>query len=1239
MDRRQALVRNRALPSRATGAALFADISGFTPLADTLMRSLGPHLGAEELIGALNRVYEALVAQVDQYGGSVISFAGDGLTAWFDENPLAGSNVAMAPAAALRAVGCALAMQTAMREFHTLWIGGGRTAAIGLKVAVAAGEARRFLPGSPRIQVIEMLAGPPLVRVAAAAQLAHDGEVLLDACAASLVENQALMRERRFLPDSEEWFAQVDRLLIPMEPTPWPQVPEDGLSPEQVRPWVLPAVAQRLESDQGGFSTGLRFTVSLFLRFGELDYEADPQAGPMLDAFVRWVQETLKRFEGCLLGVTIGDKGSSLYAAFGAPVTHGDECARAAAAALELLSPPPELSFAGQPRIGIAAGQSRTGSVGGSTRTYGVMGDATNLAARLMQAAQYGQILMSATLAPVVNRRFVLKPVPPVMVKGKTEAVPAVIVLRRRPALAVRREEPQASFSFVGREEELARVEQEIAQALGGEGRTVGISGEAGIGKSRFANEAIQMATEAGFECLAGEAQSTETQTPYLAWQPIFRAFFGVDSRTRVEDRVPALERALAALDPELAARLPLLAAPLALDLADNSLTRELEPRLRKESLEDLLVQCLRRRAGRVPLLLLLEDAHWIDPLSLELAGAISRAAPTMPLLLLMTYRPPDTGQPASSPIGKLRNAREINLQEFSESEATLLIRERLQLAFGPQANISREFVDALVARAGGNPFYLEELINYLQYRAISPADSNAFQSLELPASLASLVLARIDRLSPQQQTTIRVASVIGREFRADWLQAACPEIGSAEQVNQHLEVLAQLDLTPLNAEQPYRTYLFKHKIIQEVAYQSVAFALRSQLHEQFAGWLEQSGEKSSSLDLLAYHYGKGRNRAKQREYFQKAGHAAASRYANAASIQYHERLLDLLEPAEEAPVLIALAAVLVRTGDWKAAEARYLRAIDLAKRQQNRRVHAEAQLGFGKLQRAQGDKAAAAATLEKARDEFAALGDFAGSFDSSTELAVVSGLRGDGRKAMELMEESLHKAEREGDAQRIAHALYLMGNITAMVGMVMYGKEDIAGARPWWLRSLERQEALGNKFAVAALSSNLAFGAHADGELDQAEALVRKGIALFHEIGSRWQYSHAHLILARVLMDKGDLRAARSVVTGSLALSSELGALQEICDGLIVMAMIARRGGPSPVIFRYVLRLYGSACKLKEQGGDKLFVMGKRIEKTIAEARQNLGDEEAEASLAAGAAMNGQEAVEYAVNFGNESR
>jgi adenylate cyclase len=1248
MDRRQALAENRTLPPRSAGAVLFADISGFTSLADTLTRSLGPHLGAEELIGALNRVYESLVSEVDHHGGSVISFAGDGLTAWFDQNPLTGLSGTMMPAggitgvdleaATLRAVGCGMAMQNAMRSFHTLWIAGGRTAAMGLKVTVAAGGSRRFLVGDSAIQVIEMLAGAPLTRVGAAARVARDGEILLDALAAASLEKQAVMGERRFQAIIEEWFYPVACLLNPVEPSPWPPLSADALSSEQLRPWVLPEIAQRVESNHAGFLTELRFTVSLFLRFADLDYELDAKADAMLNAFVRWVQGTLKRFEGYLLGVTVGDKGSYLYATFGAPIAHGDDSARAVAAALELVSPPRELSFAGRPRIGIAGGQSRTGNVGGSTRAYGVMGDATNLAAHLMEAAHEGQILVSATLAPAVNRRFLLKPVTPIPMKGKTGGAPAAIVLRRRPATSVRREEPEASFSFVGRREELAAVEQHLAEALRGEGRIVGIAGNAGIGKSRFASEVMQRATEEGFECLVGEAQSTETQTPYLAWQSVFRVFFGIDGRTHMQDRVPALERALTALDPTLVSRLPLLGAPLALNLSDNPLTRELTAHLRKESLEDLIVQCLHRRAQRVPLLLLIEDVHWLDPLSLELVNAVSRAAATMPLVFLLTYRPTDTVLPASSLVPNLPDANRIQLLEFSEAEAAQLIRERLQLGFGPQADISLDFVDSVIARAGGNPFYLEEVINYLQHRGISPAETKTFERLELPASLASLILARIDGLTPQQQMTLKVASVIGREFRGDWLQAAYQGIGTEEQVNQHLEILAQLDLTPLNAEQPYRTYTFKHATIQEVAYQSIPFALRSQLHEEFAAWLEKSKE-ACSVDLLAYHYGKGRNCAKKRDYFEKAGRAAAGRYANTAAIQYYDRLLELLEPDEEPPVLIALAEVLVRTGDWKTAEAHFLRAIDLASRLQDRRLRAQAQLGFGKLQRAQGDETAAAATLENAHADFVALGDFAGSFDCSTELAFVSGLHGDAHKARELMEESLRTAEQAGDRQRIAHALFVTGTIAFMLGMITEGKGDITAARPWWLRSLKRQEELGNKVAVAQLSSNLGVAALEEGQIEQAEVLVRRAIMLFHEIGFRWQYSHAHITLALILMDKGDLRGARSAATACLALSSELGALQEIGDALIVMALIAHRGGPSPAVSRYVLHVYGSACKLKDKGGDKLFILRRRIEKTLAEARQGLREEEANASLAAGETMGWQEAVEYAVNFGGHSR
>jgi len=1269
MDRRQALTQKSALPAEASGAAIFADISGFTHLADVLVRSLGPHRGVEELVGFLNRVYEPLIAEVDRYAGSVISFVGDGLMAWFDSTclPRASGEPEIAfhkmgdshlEGAVLRAAACAFAMQGMMKAFRGLWIARGLTETIGLKIAVAGGEVRRLLVGNPQIQVIEVLAGPPIIQVGLAAQCAGEGEVLLDARAASCLAPRFRVRERHSCAQGQERFFVTDRMLIPggplarasiraakdssvadqmiipVEPQPWPEISEGALSAEHVRPWVLLPVAQRLESGQGEFLTELRFTVSLFIGLQEPGYEADPGAWPGLDSFVRWVQETLSRFEGWLLSVTTGDKGCYLYAVFGAPMAHGDDAIRAAAAGLDLLSPPSQLSFAGRPRIGIAGGLSRAGNVGATTRTYGVMGDATNLAARLMEAAQPGQILLSATLASAVNRRFLLKPVRPATVKGKAEPVPVVTLLGRRPVRALHREEPQTSFAFVGREAELACLDEKIGVTLRGEGQIVRIIGEAGIGKSRLANEAVQRAAEAGFECLIGEGQSIETQAAYLAWQPIWRAFFGLHGRGRREDEVGAVERDLASLNSELLPRLPLLSAPLGFTIPDNALTQPLDPRTRKESLEGLLVDCLHSRAQRVPLLLLMEDTQWLDALSSDLLDAAGRAVATMPLLLVTTSRPPDSAQAMSAPLQDDRGTV-IHLKEFTTAEASEMIRERLQLAFGPQVSVSHDFVETVTLRTEGNPFYIEEMIDYLQYLAISPSDTKALQDAALPASLASLILSRIDRLSPTQQMTLKVASIIGRVFRADLLRVANPTIGTEEEVNQALEALARLDFTPLNTDQPHRTYVFKHATIQEVVYQSMAHALRSELHERLASWMEQSPSEADSLDVLAYHYGQGRNRTKQREYFEKAGHAAAARYANAAAIQYYERLLELLGPTEEPPVLIALADVLERTGQWKAAETRYLRAIDLAGRQQNPLLRAQAQLGFARLQRFQGDYAAAAATLENARGEFMTLGDFAGSFDTSTELVRVSMFRGEGRKAEALMEETLRKAEQDGDAPRLAQALHQMGNITAAVGSVMDSKVNLAAARPWWVRSLELHQELGNKLAVGMLYSNLAYAFYVEGEIEQAESLIRKGIGLFREIGSRWQLTRSHTTLALVLMEKGDLEAARAALAAGLALSCELGALQEIGDGLIVMAAIARCGGPSPAVFRYVLRLYGAAHRLKEQGGNKLVVLQKRLEDTVAEARQNLGEEEAEAELAAGAAMSWQDAVQYAVNFG----
>src|SRR5262245_19469595 len=191
-DRRYALARGMALPDRAGGAALFADISGFTPLSDLLSRELGPRRGVEELIRHINQVYDTLIAEVDRFGGSVVSFAGDAIICWFADEKAKGKRQKakentsdrdvpfafyLLPSA-LRAVACALALQAAMRSYIAATKLTASTAALALKVAVASGPARRFVVGDPGIQLIDVLSGATIARMAAAEHLADKGEVL-----------------------------------------------------------------------------------------------------------------------------------------------------------------------------------------------------------------------------------------------------------------------------------------------------------------------------------------------------------------------------------------------------------------------------------------------------------------------------------------------------------------------------------------------------------------------------------------------------------------------------------------------------------------------------------------------------------------------------------------------------------------------------------------------------------------------------------------------------------------------------------------------------------------------------------------------------------------------------------------------------------------------------------------------------------------------------------------------------
>jgi adenylate cyclase len=1152
IDWRHALARGEELPQRMVGAALFADISGFTPLTESLALELGPRRGAEELAVHLNRVYDALIAELHRYGGSVIGFSGDAITCWLNGEDGNGRD------ACARATACALAMQAAMAQFANVRTHSGRVVALSMKAAVASGRVRRFRAGDPDYCLVDVLAGKTLENLAAAEQHAAPGEVVLDAAAAAALADVLAVAEWRTDAATGARFAVVSGLTARTEPVevavvaekPWPALPDDALTADIKSAWLLPPVFERLQRGQGEFLAELRPAVALFLKFGGIDYDGDDDAPQKLDRFIRQAQQILARYEGSLIQLTIGDKGSYVYAAFGAPIAHEDDAVRAAAAALEFVDLVSGLDYLDEPQIGVTVGRMRTGAYGSVTRrTYGVLGDAVNLAARLMAAAPPGHILVSDEARALTGATFAWESLPNMHVKGKSRpiAVARLLGLKRRSGVVL--PEPQYSLPMVGRQAELALIGDKIGLALAGQGQIVGLTAEAGLGKSRLAAEAIRLAGERGLAGYGGECQSYATHSSYLVWQSVWRGIFGLDGAQTAETQVAGLRAQLEAIDPLLNGRLPLLAPLLNLPIPDNDLTRALDAKVRKASLEALLVSVLRARAATQPLLLVLEDVHWIDALSADLVVEIGRAIANLPVLLLLVYRPPDEQRLQLPPVDQLAHFTEIELADFTPAEAERLIELKLAQFWGEETAASTSSVQAvdparmasfqqrIIEQAAGNPFYIEELLNYLQDLGLDPADSAALAAIDLPDSLYSLVLSRIDRLSESQQITMKVASVIGRMFRAAMVWGVYPELGEFQRVQQHLDVLSHLELTPLDVPDPELVYLFKHVITQQVAYESLLFSTRAMLHEQIGAYIERvyADKLEQYVDLLAHHYAHSNNQAKQRVYFLQAADAARRAYANGAAINYYEQALPLLNGRDAIDVRLKLGKVLELTGAWDAANAQYGAALAQALEIDDQDAAAWCQTALGELLRKRNRYAEAGEWLDKARATFETAGNQSGVGQALHYSGTLAAQQGDYVLANARYNASLAIRRALGDRENEANLLNNLGIVARYLG-------NLDAARRYQEESLAIHEAMGNQWSIGAQLNNLGHAAIDRGEYAYARRQLERALEIWRTIGERWATANTLHNLANVARAEGQRATAGALYRDALARWQELG-------------------------------------------------------------------------------------------------
>ena len=1285
-DRLRAIARGETLPSQTQGSAIFADISGFTPLTEKLTRTLGPRKGVEALSYQLNAVYGALIDQVESYGGSIISFAGDSIIGWFKDGD---------SPASLRAVTCAQGMQTAMQEFKEL----------SLKVIITSGSARRLVVGDPDIQRMDTLAGKTIARLAIGERVIQKGEILLDEATLITVQECVTFGEQRIDSHSSEKFTILQVLEYPSKQVNYPPLDMSGLTAESLRPWLPEALYQREQGGMVSFLTELRPAVPLFVNFSGIDYDQDVDAEQKLNTFIIHAQRVIAKYDGVLLQLVIGDKGSYLYAVFGGFTAHEDDAQRAVYAALELKQIPRALTYIQSLQTGISLGTLRVGVYGNALRnTYAALGDDVNLAARLMTTASIDEILITGRVQIDIGDRFTLEPREPLPMKGKAEPQPVFAVTGISHHRATRLPEPAYRLPMVGRQEELALVNEKLNLAIQGMGQVVAITAEAGMGKSRLIAEIIRLARKRGFIGYGGACQSSGTNTAYLVWQPIWQAFFDLDPEMPQRKQIRLLEGELEDRVPDRMESLPLLGLILDLPLPDNEFTRALEPKDRKSALEILLEDCLKSATQETPLLIVLEDLHWIDPLSHDLLETLARISENLPVCFVLAYRPPDSVRLHVPRVEALPYFTKIELQDLTASEAEQLIRAKLAQLFPERpGSLPRELVAELTLKSQGNPFFIEELLNYLHDRGLNPFERPALQELDLPASLQTLILSRIDQLTESQKITLKVASVIGRLFPFSWLHGYYPSLGEENIVKAHLNELSKLDLTPLDTPDPELAYLFKHIVTQEVAYESLSYSTRAHLHELLARYLETACPDDPRIDIITFHYGRSDNLEKKREYLRISGDHAQAAYSNETALEYYKLALALSpEPEEEIELRLNSGTIYQMIGERDKARNYFQQALHVAALHHHQPKIVECEIKMGAAWILQSEYSQAMEWLEKAHAHAIQIDDAVGICDVLREIGIIRWRLADFEKADDYLQKSINLARQLNEKKREAYALSVLGQLKAQAGKLMeahdifeaglalaremndkrrmsgtlnnyatiyyyegnyakaqdlliesssvareigdkralglslnnlgntfYARDDFATAKKYYEEALVVGRESGDKYVRSLALTSLGITLFRQGKLIEAGLYYQESLGLNREINDKVGLSLLHCYLGLLALAQNQTGSARQSLVEGLTISYQSDFKPYVVYNLIGMAgLFGIEGKPSQSV-----SLLAAAVTLADSLGLKIEPeLQEPFDQALAESRQKLSEQEYQLAWEAGKTMEIEQAFKFAL-------
>ncbi len=631
------------------------------------------------------------------------------------------------------------------------------------------------------------------------------------------------------------------------------------------------------------------------------------------------LQDVIRRFlDACsqaigrLNGYIAKYMGDGMLIYFGYPHAHENDAERAVHAGLAILdtvralnldNPHPQFGIAA--RIGIATGQVVVGELmgQGTAQERTVFGETPNLAARLQALAKPDQFIIDPATKRLVGNEFEFLDLGVFSLKGFDTPVQAWQVLNIR--LSVSRFESYRSShlaKFVGREQEISLLLGRWREALGGEGQVVLLYGEAGIGKSRIARSLCDRLAEERYQTIQFQCSPYHANTALYPAINFLRQAAGLASQDSAQVQLNKLDALAIKSGIDNQETVSLLADLLSIQGDHRYPPLNVSSEKRKDMTLEALVHYLQRLADRCPLLFTVEDAHWLDPTTLELMTRIIGRIRQMRVLLLITSRP------EFKPVwAEYSHVTSLTLSRLPRRQSAELVATMTGGKVLPP-----EVQQEILAKADGIPLYIETLTENVLGCGLMTEGSDAFtlkgplKGLPIPDSLQALLMERVDRLGSAKEI-VQTGAAIGREFTYELLQAAV-EVSDSELKNA-LDLFIASGLVLQEGEIPLAIYYFKHALVQDAAYSTLPRKPRRVLHARIAKALESRFPERANREpeLLAYHYEQAGLTGPAIDYWHRAARRDAERSANIEALNHFDRALELLKDLPQGPEQNAL--------------------------------------------------------------------------------------------------------------------------------------------------------------------------------------------------------------------------------------------------------------------------------------------------------------------------------------------